>query len=392
MSHEKEESMKEGVLDGAMSAVSSIVGTIPDPRRGNHRRHSAHDMLFAAVVAVMCGYDSYRLFSAFADVNLEWMRARGCAFANGVPSHDAFCWLFRRLDPSLLSACLRSVARALRKRAGLEIVAIDGKGARRGKDRGGKTPFIVNAWSDAGGFVLGEAKVDDKSNEITAVPELLRLLDLEGCVVTIDAMGCQKAIAAKLFSEKKAHYVFALKDNQRTMHEEMRLLFESELKSSPGLFRSATEEARKAHGRIERRTCHQTECVGWFQDRDEWAGLRSVIMVESERTTRNAEIGAWETSTERRLYVSSLPVDPALALKATRRHWGVESMHWTLDVTFGEDYCRARREHAAENRATVRRIALNLLRRYGRRHECGTKKAMMLANQMEGALDEMLDH
>lgn len=371
--------------------VMSVVSVIPDPLSGNHRRHRVHDMVFAAIVSVMCGFGSYRMFEAFVALNIAWFRARGCAFENGVPDANTFQYLFAHLDPGLLSACLRSVASRLRERLPFEVVSFDGKAARRGKRRGGKTPFIVNAWSDSQGIVLGEVKVDDKSNEITAMPKLLELLDLEGCIVTVDAMGCQKKIVRKIFVERKAQYVVALKDNQKTFHEEMRMLFEKELETSGGLFKKSKTVVEKHHGRIEKRTCYQTDYIGWFQDRDEWVGLRSVIMIVSERTARNKETAEWETTTEKRLYISSLPVDPDRALMAVRAHWGIENrLHWTLDVTFGEDYCTARTLHAAENRATVTRIAVNLLNRYGRKHKCGTKKARMMANQSPEALEEML--
>ena len=378
--------------DATLALVSSIVGVIPDPRRGNHVRHAARDLLFAAIVAMLCGLDSYEGFSRFAKLRLEWLRSKGFAFANGVPPHDAFCWLFRKLDPSLLSACLRSLAAGLRGKAGagdFEVVAIDGKAARRGVGRGGKTPYIVNAWSSAGGYVLGGVKVEEKSNEITAVPKLLDILRLEGCVVTLDAMGCQRDIAKRIVG-RKADYVLALKGNQGTMFEEMKLLFETMLGTNPEMFVSATEKVRKAHGRIEKRTCWQTERIDWFEDKVKWEGLKSVAMVEAERTTRDPETGEWKTTKERRLYISSLANDPQKILKAVRRHWGVEIMHWTLDVAFGEDYCRARSEHAAENRATLRRIGYDLLRRYGRRHKCATKTAMMDACLREDALDEMI--
>ena len=373
-------------------AIGSVISVIPDPRHGNHLKHKAHDMLFAAIVAVICGFDSYRFFAKYTELNLEWMKKHGCGFENGVPSHDAFRNLFSQLDPSLLSACLRSIAAKLRDKLDFDFVSIDGKAEKRGKNRGGKTPFIVNAWADAHGIVLGEVKVEDKSNEITAVPKLLDLLDLEGCIVTIDAMGCQKKIAAKIFVEKKAHYILALKDNQKTFHEEMRLLFENEMDGiNKHLFKKSRTVIEKHHGRIEKRTCYQTDYIGWFQDAKEWIGLKSVIMIVAERTVRNAETGKWETSTEKRLYISSLPVDPDLALKAIRAHWGIENrLHWTLDVVFGEDYCRARTKHAAENRATVRRIAINLLNRYGKEHGCGTKTARFMANQSTDALEEML--
>ena len=373
------------------STVIPVIAAIPDPLHGNHRRHRVHEMVFAAIVSVMCGFSSYRMFETFVALNLAWFRAHGCAFGNGVPDANTFQYLFAHLDPGLLSACLRSVAARLRERIPFEVVSFDGKAARRGRERGGKTPFIVNAWSDAQGIVLGEVKVDDKSNEITAMPKLLELLGLEGCIVTIDAMGCQKKIVRKVFVERKAHYVVALKDNQKTFHDEMLLLFEKELETSKGLFRKSKTVVEKHHGRIEKRTCYQTDYIGWFRDKDEWAGLKSVIMIVSERTARNKETGAWETSTEKRLYISSLKVDPDLALKAVRTHWGIENrLHWTLDVTFGEDYCTARALHAAENRATLTRIAVNLLNRYGRKHKCGTKKARMMANQSPEALEEML--
>lgn len=375
---------------GYDAGVLALVRAVPDPRRGNHTRHAACDMLAAAVAAVTCGYDSYRMFARFAELNLAWLRARGFAFANGVPSHDAFQRLFRLLDPGILSACLRSVARGMRDRLPFEVVSIDGKAARRGRDRGGRTPYIVNAWADAHGIVLGEVRVDEKSNEITAIPRLLETLDLAGCVVTIDAAGCQKAIMGQIVRDCGADCVLALKDNQRTMHEEMRLLFERELTASPHLFARSETVVEKNSGRIERRTCWQTDRIGWFEDLGKWPGLRSVVMVEAERTARDPETGEWKTSSERRLYVSSLKVDPDLALAATRRHWGVESMHWTLDVIFGEDYCRARRMHAAENRATVRRIALCAANRWRRRHKCGMRDAMLAASQSLEARDEML--
>lgn len=379
------------VGNGIEGTVMSVVSVIPDPLHGNHRRHRVHDMVFAAIVSVMCGFSSYRMFEAFVGLNLAWFRRHGYAFENGVPDANTFQYLFAHLDPGLLSACLRSVAAKLRERLPFEVVSFDGKAAKRGRCRGGKTPFIVNAWSDAQGIVLGEVKVDDKSNEITAMPKLLGLLDLEGCVVTIDAMGCQKKIVRKIFVEKKGHYVVALKDNQKTFHEEMRMLFEKELAANGGLFKKSKTVVEKHHGRIEKRTCYQTDYIGWFQDKDEWVGLRSAVMIVSERTARNKETGKWETSTEKRLYISSLPVKPDIALMAVRAHWGIENrLHWTLDVTFGEDYCTARTLHAAENRATLTRIAVNLLNRYARKHNCGTKKARMMANQSPEALEEML--
>lgn len=373
-----------------MKSVIECVMSVPDPRRGNHRKHELRDMLFASLVSVLCGYDSYVAFARFTELNLEWMRGLGFTFRNGVPSHDTFRYAFSVVDHGIFSACLRNVAGILRGKAGKGRVSVDGKALRRGMKRGGKTPYIVNAWADADGIVLGEVKVDEKSNEITAIPEILRLLDLEGCIVTIDAAGCQKKIMRQVVRDCKADAVLALKDNQKTFHEEMLLLFEKELESSPRLFAKFEAPAEKNSGRVERRTCWQTDYIGWFEDMGKWDGLRSVIMVEAERSARNAETGDWETSTERRLYASSLKVDAKLAYEATRGHWGVESMHWTLDVTYGEDYCRARTRHAAANRATVRRMALSLSVPWARRRKCGIKDARMFAALSKEARLQML--
>lgn len=373
-----------------MKAIIECVMSVPDPRTGNHRKHALGDMLFAALVSVLCGYDGYVAFARFTELNLGWLRGLGCAFANGVPSHDAFRYTFSVVDHGIFSACLRNVSAIVRGTLARGNVAIDGKALKRCRRRGGRIPYIVNAWADADGIVLGEVKTSEKSNEITAIPEILRLLDLEGCIVTIDAAGCQRNILRQVVVECKANAVLALKDNQRTLHDEMLLLFEKELTASPHLFAKYQTPAEKNSGRVERRTCWQTGYVRWFEDIDKWEGLRSVIMVEAERTARNAETGEWETTSERRLFISSLEVDPKLALEAVRRHWGVESMHWTLDVTYGEDHCRARTGHAAANRASVRRMALSLASPWARRHKCGIKDAMMFACFSEKARLEML--
>lgn len=373
-----------------MNAIVECILSVPDPRRGNHKKHALGEMLFASLMSVMCGYDGYVAFARFAELNLEWLRRMGCAFANGVPSHDSFRYAFSVVDHGLFSACLRNVSSIVRDKAKRGNVSIDGKALRRCRKRGGRTPYIVNAWADADGIVLGEVKTDEKSNEITAIPELLKLLDLDGCIVTIDAAGCQKTIMRQIVRDCKADAVLALKDNQKTLHDEMLLLFEKELTASPHHFVKYEAPAEKNSGRIEKRTCWQTDCVRWFENIDEWYGLKSVIMVEAERTVRNAETGEWEKTSERRLYISSLDVDPKRALEATRGHWRVESMHWTLDVTYDEDYCRVRTKHAAANRATVRRTALSLTLPWAVRNKCGIKNAMMSACFSEKARLEML--
>ena len=373
-----------------MKTIIECIMSVPDPRTGNHKRHELADMLFAALVSVICGYDGYVAFARFTELNLEWMRSLGFLFRNGVPSHDTFRYAFSVVDHAVFSACLRNVAKIIRRKVKKGNVSIDGKALRRATRRGGKIPYIVNAWADADGIILGEVKVDEKSNEITAIPAILKMLDLEGCIVSIDAAGCQKKIMKQIVEDCKADAVLALKDNQRNFHEEMRLLFEKELVASPHLFARYDTPTEKNSGRIEKRTCWQTDYIDWFEDIDEWYGLKSVIMIEAERSTRNAETGKWETSTERRLYASSLEVNAKRAYEAVRRHWGVESTHWSLDVTYGEDYCRARTKHAAANRATLRRMALSLTSRWAKHHGLGIKDSMIFASQSKEARLEML--
>ena len=247
-----------------MKSIVECILSVPDPRKGNHKKHALGDMLFASLVSVLCGYDGYVAFARFAELNLEWMRRMGCAFANGVPSHDSFRYAFSVVDHGLFSACLRNVSSIVRDKAKRGNVSIDGKALRRCRKRGGRTPYIVNAWADADGIVLGEVKTDEKSNEIAAIPELLKLLDLEGCIVTIDAAGCQKTIMRQIVRDCKADAVLALKDNQKTLHDEMLLLFEKELTASPHLFVKYEAPAEKNSGRIEKRTCWQTDYAGWF--------------------------------------------------------------------------------------------------------------------------------
>jgi len=250
-----------------------------------------------------------------------------------------------------------------------EIVALDGKALRRAMKRGQSVKYVVSAWAASNGLVLGQLKVADKSNEITAVPELLRVLELGGCIVTTDAMGCQKKIAKEII-EADADYVLALKGNQETVHEEVKSFLDATLleQQSPRpvgakLSKEAStlagwETVEKDHGRLEPRRYYQSDRLDWFADRPKWEGLKSVGMVESTREVEG------KTTVERRYYLCSLPLGVETFARAVRSHWGVEnSVHWIMDVCFGEDQSRARTGYAAENLATLRRLALNLLKR-----------------------------
>ena len=241
------------------------------------------------------------------------------------------------------------------------MVAIDGKALRRALNDGASIPYIVSAWASENGLVLGQVKVDDKSNEITAIPELLRVLELSGCIVTIDSMGCQKEIAARI-ADKNADYVLALKGNHATAHEEIQEFFNDAVApcatqaapTTPGTI-DFFQTVEKDHGRIETRRYWQSSDIEWFADKPLWKKLHSVGMVESLRCIKG------KTTIERRYYLCSLPLGAKTFGKAVRGHWGVENpLHWTLDVTFREDQSRARSKNAAQNLATLRRLALNL--------------------------------
>lgn len=243
---------------------------------------------------------------------------------------------------------------------------MDGKALRRALNKGQPLPYIVSAWAVENGLVLGQVKVAEKSNEITAVPELLRALELAGCIVTLDAMGCQKKIAKEII-EADADYVLALKGNQEKVHEEVKSYLDdaiAQLEITPTMFTAQPspltfhQTIEKDHGRIEIRRYWQSQSLGWFADQSKWEGLRSVGVVESVRDING------QVTTERRYYLSSLPQDIHCFARAVRSHWGVEnSVHWHMDVSFGEDQSRVRTGFAAENLAILRRLALNMLKR-----------------------------
>jgi predicted transposase YbfD/YdcC len=304
----------------------------------------------------------------FGTAKQEWFKTF-LRLRNGIPSHDTFNRVFAALDPDEFLGCFLRWTQSLRQGVSQEIVALDGKALRRARNRGQNTRYVVSAWAVSNGLVLGQLKVADKSNEITAVPELLRVLELSGCIVTIDAMGCQRKIAKEII-EADADYVLALKGNQETVHEEVKSFLDATLleQQSPRpvgarLSKEAStlagwETVEKDHGRLETRRYYQSDRLDWFADRPKWEGLKSVGLVESTREVDG------KTTVERRYYLSSLPLGVETFARAVRGHWGVENnVHWIMDVCFREDQSRARAGYAAENLATLRRLALNLLKR-----------------------------
>jgi predicted transposase YbfD/YdcC len=339
-----------------------------DPRVDRTKDHELIDILIIAVCCLLCEGDTFNDMEDFGNGKQDWFKTF-LKLPNGIPSHDTFNRVFSALDPKGFLECFLQWTQSLRQAVAQEIVALDGKALRRALNKNQSPKYVVSAWAESNNLVLGQLKVDEKSNEITAVPQLLRALELAGCIVTVDAMGCQKKIAKEII-EADADYVLALKGNQEKVHEEVKSFLDSTLlekqrawpkgavvpKEVLGLQQFQTVE--KDHGRLETRTYYQSDSLDWFADRHKWEGLRSVGMVESQRELDG------KVTIERRYYLCSLKTEVQTFARAVRGHWGVENkLHWALDVSFREDQSRARQGYAAENLASLRRLALNLLKR-----------------------------
>lgn len=360
---------------------------LPDPRVNRTRHHELADILVISICTLLCGGESFYDMEDFGKAKKDWF-ATFLPLPNGIPSHDTFTRVFSILDPASFQDCFMRWTQSLREAIDREIVAIDGKALRHAREAGGDIRYIVNAWAGANRLILGQLKVPDKTNEITAVPTLLRALELAGCIVTTDAMGCQKKIAREII-EADADYVLALKGNHETVHEEVMSFLDHEIARhaapapprmtgtpEPAVTFATLETADKGHGRLEIRRYYQSTDLGWFADLDEWEGLKSVGMVESIRRIKGVR------SIEKRYFLSSLPLDVGQFAGAVRDHWGVEnSCHWVLDVVMREDQSRARTGSAAENLATLRRLALNLLNREK------TKKRGIKGKQLNASWD-----
>ena len=334
---------------------------IEDPRDHRAKRHSLRDIIAIAICAVISGAESWVGVEEYGKAKLDFFE-RLLDLPNGIPSHDTFGRVFARLDPERFQRLFSEWAAETAELIEGEAVAIDGKTLRRSRDKanGKNAIHVVSAWAGRNRMILGQRKVDGRSNEITAIPELLDDLDVSGCVVTIDAMGCQKEVAAKIV-DKGGDYALALKRNQRLLRSDVDAMFSGIGGGSSDPPFDYCETVNKNHGRVETRRCWSVsdpDWIGYFNDRGEWPNLRSVAMVESERLI------AGERDRGVRYYISSLPEDAARTLSAVRAHWGIEnSVHWVLDVAFREDDCRVRCGNAAENFSTLRRMALNMLKR-----------------------------
>jgi predicted transposase YbfD/YdcC len=330
---------------------------LQDPRRAHRRRHLLLDIIAIALCAVICGANDWQQVVTFARRRYDWLQGF-LELPNGIPSHDTFERVFDRLDPAQFQACFRDWMQALAAALAIKQIAIDGK-TLRGSGTGKLGPLhLVSAWAAANHLSLGQVAVDGKSNEITAIPRLLELLDVEGALVTIDAMGCQKDIAAAIRAQK-GDYLLTVKDNQPTLLEDIRQCFERALDTGfAGMQHSAYTTKSRGHGRTETRSYLTITDPEGLRQQALWPDLCVIGMCVSERTVTGRE-----TTTEVRYFIGSRRAGARVYGRALRRHWGIENnLHWQLDVSFGEDQNRVSKRHEAENLAALRKLALVLLK------------------------------
>jgi predicted transposase YbfD/YdcC len=335
---------------------------LQDPRVERTKKHKLMDMVAIAICGVICGADNWVEIAYFGEVKEAWLR-QFLELPNGIPSHDTFNDVFARIKGEEFQRCFMNWVQAVAVLTEGEVVSVDGKALRRSHDKtsGKEAIWLVNAWASQNHLALGQRPVDDKSNEITAIPTLLKLLTLKGCIVTIDAIGCQTDIAQTIV-DQEADYVLSVKKNQPSLYEDLEELFkgamEAHFHQTPHSYARTLD---KGHGRVEVRRCwtlFAPEFLAYVRNKDAWANLQTVIMVQRERHLPNHD-----PSLETAYFISSLSTEAAEFLKIIRSHWGVENgLHWVLDMAFREDDARLRKGYGDQNFAVLRQLALNLLR------------------------------
>ena len=326
--------------------------SMEDPRIDRHKLHSLPSILFLTVCAVLSGCNDWDEIEEYGIEKESWLK-KYVDFANGIPSHDTINRVFARLKPRELQNGFIDWVESVVAQSKHHIVNIDGKRLCNSGENGSKSIIhLVNAWSSSNQMILGQVKIEDKSNEITAIPTLLDLLELEGAIITIDAMGCQRAIAEKIV-EKGADYILAVKDNQKFLHDDIKDAFAQTSQTAS----HRTEE--KGHGRIEKRTCKVITDMVWITKLNNWKNLRSIVSIETQRTI----VQTGEIQTEQRFYISSLLSTPDYFNQMIRGHWSIENnLHWCLDVVFKEDLSTKQAGNAAENFSMINKAALSILK------------------------------
>ena len=362
-------------------AIKRYFGKIKDPRVKRRRKHLLLDIIVIALCGVISGCDDWQQLVTFGRSRQDWLK-RFLRLPGGIPSHDTFERVFDLLDPQAFQACFRAWMQALHETLGLSQIAIDGKTLRGSAFGNLKGLHLVSAWATANCLSLGQVAVAEKSNEIPAIPQLLELLDVSGAFVTIDAMGCQKEIAAKIV-DKGGDYLLTVKDNQPTLFAEIQDSFEKALEQDfAGVQHDSYQTEDRGHGRKEKRTYHIITEPD-LPSKDEWKGLRVIGMCCSECIRDGKESG------EVRFFIGSRKAKARVYGKALRNHWGIENkLHWQLDVSFDEDSNRVSKRHGAENLALVRRLALSLLKQHKDKRSIACKR--LLAALDPAFLEEVL--
>lgn len=352
-------------------------GNLSDPRKDN-KRHKLIDIVAIAICGVICNADGFEDIAEFGQAKFEWLSGF-LELPHGIPSADTFERVFSRIDPDDFKSCFMQWVQAISQLTRGQVIAVDGKTLRRSHDKSSAKSAIhmVSAWACANGLVLGQIKTDEKSNEITAIPELLRVLEITGCIVTIDAMGCQKDIS-KTIMEKGADYVFSLKGNQGSLHGNVGLFFQDQKRNG---FKDASFDYHQStdgdHGKIEVRRYWTTSDIDWLEGKEHWPGLKTICMVERQRQLDE------KTTNETSYYIGSIANSAKDFAHAVRSHWSIEnSLHWVLDVTFREDESRVRKGNGPENFAVLRHIAINMIKR-----ETSLKKRSIKAKRLRAGWD-----
>jgi predicted transposase YbfD/YdcC len=341
--------------------ITEHFGKVTDPRIGNATRHKLIEVLVIAICAVICGADSWTDIELFGKSKRKWFK-KFLELPHGIPSHDTFGRVFAHLNPQEFERSFLEWVKTIYELTQGQVIAIDGKTLHGSASAGeGQSAIaMVSAWATVNELVLGQVKVDEKSNEITAIPKLLELLDLEGCLVTIDAIGTQTEIAKKIVDEG-GHYLLGVKENQEQLYEDLERLFAYDQQA--GFSSAGYTYARKvdnSHGRLEIRECwaiSEEEYLAYLRGRRNWKGLSTLAMIRSERRINDT------VEIKTRYFISSLPMKAKALLNAKRNHWKIEnSLHWVLDVAFQEDHSRVRKDDGPENFAVLRHMAVNLLK------------------------------